>query len=171
MITLRKAKEEDLPVIQRIGTIVYGPTYTHLIGQEQVDFMLDKYYSIVALTQQLMEGHTFLIAQDGDKDLAFASYSLEERNQHSVVKLHKLYVLPDAHGKGLGKLLVNEVRNKAIDLGAESLELNVNRYNKAKDFYEKAGFIIKETVDIEIGNGFFMNDYVMALPLAPVKPV
>jgi len=41
----------------------------------------------------------------------------------------------------------------------------VNRYNKAKDFYEKAGFIIKETADIEIGGGFFMNDYVMELPI------
>jgi hypothetical protein len=42
----------------------------------------------------------------------------------------------------------------------------VNRYNKAKDFYEKAGFKIIETVDIEIGNGFYMNDYVMELPLS-----
>ncbi|MBB6273533.1 ribosomal protein S18 acetylase RimI-like enzyme [Pedobacter cryoconitis] len=170
MITLRKAKEEDLTVIQRIGTITYGPTYTHLLGQEQVDFMLDKFYSIIALTKQMMEGHTFLIAQEGDTDLAFVSYSLEEHGKHSIIKLHKLYVLPEAHGKGLGKLLINEVRNKGIESGAESLRLNVNRYNKAKDFYEKAGFIIKETVDIEIGNGFFMNDYVMALPLVPVKP-
>ncbi|QNK62714.1 GNAT family N-acetyltransferase [Pedobacter sp. PAMC26386] len=170
MITLRKAKEEDLAVIQQIGTITYGPTYGHLIGQEQVDFMLDKFYSIVALTQQLMEGHTFLIAQEGDKDLAFVSYSVEEHAKHLIVKLHKLYVLPEAHGKGLGKFLINEVRNKAIEAGAESLVLNVNRNNKAKDFYEKAGFIVKETVDIEIGNGFFMNDYVMALPIVPVNP-
>ena len=66
----------------------------------------------------------------------------------------KLYVLPEAHGKGLGKLLMNEVRNKAMEAGADSLELNVNRYNNAKDFYEKIGFVVKETVDIEIGNGF-----------------
>ncbi|MBB6499666.1 GNAT family N-acetyltransferase [Pedobacter cryoconitis] len=168
MITLRKAKEEDLPVIQQIGTITYGPTYTPLIGQEQVDFMLDKFYNIFALRQQLIDGHTFLIAQEEGKDLAFASYSIGDHD--SVIKLHKLYVLPEAHGKGLGKLLINEVRNKAIEAGAKSLELNVNRYNKAKDFYEKAGFKIKETVDIEIGNGFFMNDYVMALALAPQDP-
>jgi len=164
MITLRKAKEEDLPIIQTIGTTTYGPTYTHLLGQEQVDYMLGKFYSIAALRQQLMEGHIFLIAQEGTKDLAFASYGMLEKESKSV-KLHKLYVLPEAHGKGLGKLLINEVRNKAIEAGATGLQLNVNRYNKAKDFYEKAGFIIKETVDIEIGNGFFMNDYVMELPL------
>ena len=164
MITLRKAKEEDLSVIQRIGTATYWPTYGDLLGEEQLNYMLDKFYSIAALREQLMEGHVFLIAQEGDNDLAFASYSVF--NQGSLtVKLHKLYVLPESHGKGLGKFLINEVRDKALDLNAASLQLNVNRYNKAKDFYEKIGFLVKETVDIEIGNGFFMNDYVMELPL------
>lgn len=164
MIVLRNAKEEDLPVIQAIGTTTYGPTYTHLLGQEQVDYMLGQFYSIAALRDQMIEGHIFLIAQVNSKDVAFASYSLLEK-EYRIAKLHKLYVLPEAHGKGLGKFLINEVRNKAIEAGAKGLQLNVNRYNKAKDFYEKAGFIIKETVDIEIGNGYLMNDYVMELPL------
>jgi len=171
MITLRKAKEDDLAIVQHIGTFTYGPTYGHILDQVQIDYMLDQFYTIAALTKQLMEGHTFLIAQEGDQDLAFVSYSTIEHKEHIVAKLHKLYVLPEAHGKGLGKLLMNEVRNKAIEAGADSLELNVNRYNNAKAFYEKAGFVIKETVDIEIGNGFFMNDYVMALPLTPLKTV
>ncbi|HEY0177498.1 MAG TPA: GNAT family N-acetyltransferase [Pedobacter sp.] len=164
MISLRKAKEEDLPVIQRIGTATYWPTYGPLLGKEQVDYMLEKFYSIGALNAQLMEGHIFLIAHEDGKDLAFASYSVFNQG-YLAVKLHKLYVLPEAHGKGLGKFLINEVRDKALEMNASSLQLNVNRYNKAKDFYEKAGFITKETVDIEIGNGFFMNDYVMELPL------
>lgn len=164
MITLRKAKEEDLPVIQRIGTATYWTAYGDILAKEQLDYMLGKFYSIAALRDQLIEGHIFLIAQEGDTDIGFASYSVF--NQGSLtVKLHKLYVLAEAHGKGLGKLLVNEVRDKALELNAASLQLNVNRYNKAKDFYEKMGFVIKETVDIEIGNGFFMNDYVMELPL------
>ena len=164
MIALRNAKEEDLPVIQTIGTITFSPTYTHLLGQEQVDYMLGQFYSIAALRDQLIEGHIFLIAQLNSKDVAFASYSVLDK-VYRIAKLHKLYVLPEAHGKGLGKFLINEVRNKAIEASAKGLQLNVNRYNKAKDFYEKAGFVIKETVDIEIGNGYFMNDYVMELPL------
>lgn len=164
MISLRRAKEEDLPTIQAIGTTTYGPTYTHFLGQEQVDYMLGQFYSIAALTSQLIDGHIFIIAQEGSKDLAFASYAVIEKD-YRIVKLHKLYVLPEAHGKGLGKFLINEVRNKAEELGAKGLQLNVNRYNKAKDFYEKAGFKIIETVDIEIGNGFYMNDYIMELPL------
>jgi len=165
MISLRNAKEEDLAVIQAIGTTTYGPTYAHLLGQEQVDYMLNKFYSRSALLSQFIDGHNFIIAHDGGKDLAFASYSIVDHDNH-IVKLHKLYVLPEAHGKGLGKFLINEVVDKARDAGGQILQLNVNRYNKAKDFYEKAGFKIKETADIEIGGGFFMNDYIMELPIA-----
>ena len=164
MISLRRAKEGDIPSIRAIGTITYGPTYVPLLGQEQVDYMLDKFYSVAALTEQFIAGHIFLIAKEGAKDIGFASYQIIDAD-YKIVKLHKLYVLPEAHGKGLGKFLINEVRDKAIEAGAKGLRLNVNRYNKAKDFYEKAGFKVKETVDIEIGNGFFMNDYVMELPL------
>lgn len=165
MISLRKAKEADLHIIQSIGTTTYGPTYLELLGQEQLDYMLGKFYSIAALRQQLIEGHNFIIAETAGKDLAFASWSRVDEDGHLAVKLHKLYVLPEAHGKGLGKLLINEVRDKALDLGAKSLILNVNRYNKALEFYQRAGFKIKETVDIEIGNGFFMNDYILELAL------
>jgi GNAT superfamily N-acetyltransferase len=165
MISLRKAKESDLPVIQAIGTAVYGPTYVPILGQVQVDYMLDKFYSIASLTQQLMEGHIFLIAEVAGKDVAFVSYSTFDEKGYPAVKLHKLYVLPEAHGLGIGKFLVHEVRDKALGLGAKGLILNVNRYNKALSFYERAGFKIKETVDIEIGNGFFMNDYILELPL------
>lgn len=46
-------------------------------------------------------------------------------------------------------------------MNATVLELNVNRQNKARIFYEKFGFVIVEEKDIPIGNGYFMNDYVM----------
>ena len=68
----------------------------------------------------------------------------------------------------MGKFLINEVVDRVREVDGRTLELNVNRANKAKDFYERAGFKIKETVDIEIGNGFQMNDYVMVMPILPV---
>lgn len=164
MILLRKAKEEDLPVIQAIGTETYYPTYEHLIGRPQVEYMLGKFYSLAALRAQLIAGHTFLIAKEGTRNLGFASYAMLNPSE---MKLHKLYVLPQAHGRGVGKLLINEVYQKARDAGAAFLLLNVNRYNKAKDFYEKAGFKIRETVDLDLGDGFLANDYIMELPLQP----
>jgi GNAT superfamily N-acetyltransferase len=75
-------------------------------------------------------------------------------------------VLPEHHGEGLGKFLINEVVNKVREAGGKTLELNVNRANDAKVFYERMGFTIKKTVDIAIGNGFFMNDYVMEMVIS-----
>ena len=45
------------------------------------------------------------------------------------------------------------------------IELNVNRQNNAVDFYKRLGFTILKEVDIPIGKGYFMNDYVMSLTL------
>jgi ribosomal protein S18 acetylase RimI-like enzyme len=41
----------------------------------------------------------------------------------------------------------------------------VNRHNRALHFYEKQGFKIIREEDIDIGSGYFMNDYVMELTI------
>ncbi|WP_133783874.1 GNAT family N-acetyltransferase [Pedobacter nutrimenti] len=165
MILLRKAKEQDIPLIREIAAITWGPTYVPIIGQEQVDYMLKNMYNDGVLLEQMMQGHVFLIAEIGKKDMGFAGYSITDHD-NKVYKLHKLYVLPEAHGKGVGKFLINEIVNAIREAGGKKLQLNVNRENNAKDFYERAGFQIKETVDLDIGNGFFMNDYVMEMDIS-----
>lgn len=160
MILLRKGKEKDLSSIQEMAKITWGPTYSGIISQEQIDYMLEMMYNKGTLLEQLLAGYLFLIAEIEDKDVGFASYSkLGESDE--VYKLHKLYVLPEAHGKGVGKLLINEVFDKVRAAGGKSLQLNVNRANKSTEFYKNAGFKIKETVMLEIGKGFFMDDYIM----------
>lgn len=160
MIYLRKAKEEDLPIIRAIAEQTWPTAYSDIISQEQITFMLDKMYGQAELREQLLHGHHFIVASELKEDVGFAGFSVINSETHTF-KLHKLYVLPKMHGKGVGKLLMNEVVSQVKAQGGEFLQLNVNRNNKAKDFYEKAGFKIKETVDLDIGNGFYMNDYVM----------
>ncbi len=164
MILLRKAKEQDLPIIQIIAALTWGPTYLPLLGKAQVDYMLEKIYSKSALTRQLSKGDYFLIANMNSVDVAFASFSVED-HETQVYKLHKLYVLPENHGEGLGRFLLNEVIKKVGEAGGKFLHLNVNRDNNARFFYESSGFKIIKTVDLDIGNGFFMNDYVMELAI------
>lgn len=160
MITIRKAKEQDIEIIRDIAAATWPSTYLDIIGQNQIDYMLDKMYNKGELLNQLMEGHIFLIAEDNENQFGFAGYSVVNHEQR-VYKLHKLYVLPSAHGKGVGKILINEVFNQVKDSGASALQLNVNKHNKAKDFYLKGGFTIKESVKIDIGEGYVMDDYVM----------
>jgi len=164
MITLRKAKEEDIQLIRDIADATWPDTYLRLIGQQQIDYMLEKMYSRGELLKQFMDGHTFLIAEEGEHEYGFAGYSIAD-HEARIYKLHKLYVLPSAHGKGVGKILINEVFNQVRDAGGSALQLNVNKQNKAKEFYLKAGFTVKESVKIDIGNGFFMDDYIMEIDI------
>lgn len=160
MITLRKAKEQDIEIIRDIAAATWPSTYLDIIGQAQIDYMLDKMYNHGELLKQFMEGHIFLIAEEGENQYGFAGYSIVDHEER-IYKLHKLYVLPSAHGKGVGKILINEVFNQVKDTGGTALQLNVNKHNKAKDFYLKGGFTVKESVKLDIGEGYFMDDYVM----------
>lgn len=167
MIVLRKAKEQDLAIITNLAEEIWPVTYGNYLSAEQIRYMLDKMYNKGELLLQMKKGHTFLIATEDDedgKDIGFVSFSVYKPEAYSY-KLHKLYVLPEKHGQGVGKILVNEVISSVKRLGGKTLQLNVNRNNNAKNFYEKMGFKIKETIDLDIGNGFLMNDYVMELLL------
>ncbi|MEJ2883817.1 GNAT family N-acetyltransferase [Pedobacter sp. GR22-6] len=164
MIILRKAKEEDISIIQDLAGRTWRITYAEYLSVEQIDYMLHKMYNKGELLSQMQGGHHFLIAGAEQTDLGFAGFSVIDAETRTY-KLHKLYVLSEAHGKGVGKLLINEVINLIKKEGGTAIQLNVNRNNKAADFYKKAGFEIKETVDLDIGNGFFMNDYVMEMTL------
>lgn len=164
MILLRKAKTEDMPIVADLAERIWPATYSAYISNEQLRYMLDLMYNQGELLSQLEKGYIFLMASDEDKDVGFACYSISD-TVNDIYKLHKIYVLPETHGKGVGKILMNEVVNLAKRNGGKSLELNVNKHNKAKDFYLKNGFKIKESVTIDIGNGFVMDDFVMELAL------
>jgi diamine N-acetyltransferase len=129
---------------------------------EQIQFMLHQFYRPDALLAQMRAGQQFLLAEINLVPLGFAAYSPIQDN---VWKLHKLYVLPHLQGKGIGSALLDVVKDTAIEGGASQLILNVNRNNPALHFYERYGFQRLRTEDIDIGSGFFMNDYVLGLSL------
>ncbi len=160
MILLRNGVENDLDRIREIAYETWPKAYAEVISAEQISYMLEKMYNKEELLLQFQQGYTFLIAEENEKAIGFAVFSNIDSAQH-IYKLHKLYVLPGYHGQGLGKLIINGVQDKVRQIGGKALELNVNRTNKATDFYKRAGFSIKEAVDLDIGNGFLMNDYVM----------
>jgi len=91
----------------------------------------------------------------------FASYGRRTEDP-TVYKLQKLYVLPENHGRGYGRLLIDEVKRRLIAENIKTLDLNVNRYNNAKSFYEKLGFSVIAQEDVPIGP-YWMNDFVMRL--------
>lgn len=172
-LEIRLATIEDRALIRSISERTWPSTYGHIISQEQIDFMLDWMYSDASLEEQIKKGHQFYIATLNGTDIGFCSVSVEQeekgndnstiQNQQKAFKLNKLYVLPSAHGTGSGKALLQKAIEVAKAEGAASIFLQVNKYNNAYAFYLKNGFIKETEFKFDIGNGFFMDDYVMRL--------
>ena len=159
----RKANVSDISLIQSIAEAAWRPTYGEILSEEQCVYMLDWMYNTQKLEEQINGNIQFIILENQDsKAIGYASF---EKTEDGNGKLHKIYTHPDFKQKGGGSVLLNEIINIAHSMNVKVLELNVNRYNTAVEFYLKKGFTIKEEIDLDVGNGFFMNDYVMSYEL------
>ena len=163
MISITKVGVESIPVIKDQAQITWAVAYASILSPGQMQYMLHLFYSENSLQKQMQDGHQFIIAYHGDIPVGFASYSPKNTDHPKVYRLHKLYINPDQQGKGIGKLLLNFIINEIKHRSATDLELNVNRNNKALHFYLNAGFVIIAEEDIDIGNDYFMNDYVLGM--------
>jgi len=159
------ASSQHMAALQDIVRQTWPVAYGDILSPAQIDYMIDRFYSTDALSRQMSEGQHFLLAFEQGAPAGFAGY--EVNIEPSTTKLHKLYVLPQMQGKGIGRSLLNTVKQAAEKADQQRLILNVNRYNKAIHFYEKNGFSIAYTEDIDIGQGYFMNDYVMEIAIHP----
>jgi GNAT superfamily N-acetyltransferase len=163
MRVIKDAVVSDLHIIRSLAFTIWHEAYRDILSPEQLEYMLGLFYSPASLRDQLVIlNHHFLIVTDKNIPVGFASYSPKDVNG-TTYRLHKIYVLPEQQGSGTGKFLLSYVIDTIKSLGATSLELNVNRHNKARKFYEKQGFVTEGEVDVDIGNGYFMNDYIMRL--------
>ncbi len=158
-VVIRKAGIMEIDTILKLAETVWPVTYKDILSGEQIEYMMNLFYSKASLREQF-DKHIFIIAYLDEEPVGFASYSVAAE---SVYKLHKLYVLTSVQGRGLGKALIDFIVTELQLSGGTALELNVNRNNKARMFYEKLGFEVLCEEDNDIGNGYWMNDYVMRL--------
>ena len=119
--------------------------------------MLGRFYSSDSLSTQMMDDQDFYFIQTDGEHLGFISFSEINPGEYF---LNKFYIDTELHGKGMGTrafhLLLANYPN------AEIVKLQVNRFNvKPINFYFKLGFTIEKAADFDIGDGYFMNDFVM----------
>lgn len=158
------ADKNQLHIVRDLAYKIWPVAYEDILSEAQLDYMLENFYTIHALEEQMGRDHIFLLAEEDGVFYGFAAYEIN-CNATGKTKLHKIYVLPETQGKGLGKLLLSEVEKAALIAGNSHLFLNVNRYNDAREFYKHLGFKIVHEEDIEIGQGYLMEDFVMEKPL------
>ncbi|MEH6306718.1 GNAT family N-acetyltransferase [Olivibacter sp. CPCC 100613] len=171
MLYIVEASPENIHIVQKIAYETWPATFDKILSSEQITYMLEMMYSTTSLLQQMTKlAHHFLLAMENNEYLGFISYELAYK-ETSQTKIHKIYILPQAQGRGVGKKLIKAVEDLAISKGDKSLLLNVNKYNEAEKFYARLGFNTIGTENIDIGSGFLMEDKIMCKKLTQDNPL
>lgn len=159
-------REDDLPALAELAGTIWRACYPGIISHAQIEYMLGKMYSLDVLRDEIRGRAIQFYGLRTDGRLAgFAS--IGPANVAGRMKLHKLYLLPNLHGHGLGTRLLNHCENEARRQGARRLILAVNKGNsKAISAYQRNGFTVTESVVTDIGGGYVMDDFIMAKELS-----
>jgi GNAT superfamily N-acetyltransferase len=162
-VNITKAGVEDLPLIHDMAQVVFRHTYRDILSSRQMEYMMEWMYSLPNLHKQLSDGHVYYIAYTSGRPCGYMSIQKEGIDSGVMVfHLHKLYVMPSEQGKGVGTLLFKQaVAHVSGCFKPSRIELNVNRMNAAVEFYRHIGMRILREGDFHIGEGFYMNDYIM----------
>ena len=164
MLTIRKATKEDCMLINRLASQVWEATYGHILSKEQLDYMFEWMYAPHNLIQQMNNGHVYFIGYKENEPLGYVSVEQQDKD---LFHLQKIYVLPSFQGCHAGSFLFKEAVKyiKSIHPAPCTMELNVNRENKALHFYRHMGMKKVREGDFPIGNGYYMNDYIMGIEI------
>lgn len=156
-IQLQKAKSEDIPLIISLAHKIWKAYYPAIITNEQIDYMLDKFYSTISLNKQMNDGQDFYLINSNSISVGYLSVAQQNQGDYF---LNKFYIDLDEHRKNIGESSFLLLLDLLPDLN--TIRLTVNRSNfKSINFYFKLGFIIEEVKDFDIGNNYFMNDFIM----------
>lgn len=165
-IHIAKASSKDILCIHDMAEVVFRHTYREILSSGQMEFMMDWMYSLANLQKQLDEGHVYYIAYRGGKECGYVSVQPDGAAEDGcpLYHLQKIYVLPSEQGHGIGRLLFDTAVSHVVNASGgrkARVELNVNRNNPSIGFYQHLGLQILRQGDFHIGNGFYMNDYIM----------
>lgn len=164
-MAISKATEADIPTIQNLAKESWNSAYANILEQEQIDYMLDLMYSESTLKTHFENpNYQYYLIQEDEVFLGFIGF--EFHNELETTKLHRIYFLKEAQGKGLGKKALEFVKTETQKSGDKRLTLTVNKNNNAKNFYESQGFKVYDEAIFDIGNGYVMDDYLMEFVIA-----
>jgi diamine N-acetyltransferase len=156
-VRLIEATAHDAGTIAKLAAHIWQQHYPQIIGQKQVDYMLALLYSEAALLKQMQEGQKFYLIALGELNAGYIAVSQKEQGHFF---LHKFYIDPSLQARGLGKTVFALVTAYFPDLTQWTLTVNRKNY-KSINFYFRLGFVIDAVADFDIGEGYFMEDFVM----------
>ena len=159
-ISFRRATLSDIPLIRSLAEAIWWRHYPDIISDAQIEYMLEMMYSERSITDQMQNGQNYTLVYTDDRPVGY--YAVSEKSP-SHFFLHKFYINVDKHRKGIGAAAFSHMLENDCK-GFKEITLQVNRRNtKAVNFYFKHGFVIDYAKDVDIGNGYSMDDFFMKL--------
>lgn len=161
MINFEKVLIDDTEAVEELSTLATGIVKEHydpIIGAEVNDYMINLFQSVSGIAEQLKNGYQYYVVRDknGNKIGFFAYYPREKD-----VYLSKFYLIKEQRGKGIARDILQFVIGKTKEYGFSSIVLNVNKYNYGAIMaYEKMGFRRIRGEKKDIGNGYYMDDWI-----------
>lgn len=155
---------EDIATIARLAHIIWNEHYVPIIGQAQVDYMVERFQNAEAMTAQIREGYEYFLMYSEGEPVGYSSIHAEPETGRMF--LSKLYVTRQMRGRGVGAFAMEHIESLCRERRLNTLWLNVNKYNPAVQAYRRLGFNIVQDIVTDIGGGFVMDDYRMEKSLA-----
>ncbi len=150
--------ENQIEIVAYLAREIWTEHYLPIIGKEQVDYMLGRFQSKSAISEQIRTGALYFLMKEDDEFIGY----LAVRPQEEELFLSKIYVKSSRRAKGYGKKAVHYAEGIAHERGLQKVVLTVNKNNaSAIRAYEKIGFRNVGSLIQDIGGGFIMDDYKM----------
>lgn len=154
----------DAETVAALADEIWNKHFVPIIGQRQVDYMLERYQSPGAVEEQIRKGYKYYIVLDNNKRAGYTAL-LPEESRGRVV-LSKIYIKEELRGQGLGSKTIEFVRDLSGEIGVNTIQLRVNRFNtQSIEWYKRRGFVVSDRMKQGIGKFFFMDDYIMTMRL------
>lgn len=159
--SLQTGDEQGIREMSAMAEEIVREHFDPIIGKEQNDYMIAMFQTPEAIRGQLEHGYRYYFAVNEGRNIGFLAFYPKS----DVMYLSKFYLYRSERGRGYSRQMLDFVRQNAEAEGLKAIELNVNRFNMAVQVYEKLGFHVIRTEKNDIGNGYYMDDYVFRLDL------
>ena len=149
-------EKKQIKEIERLANIIWREHYKSILSDQQIEYMLKNFQSEKVMAAQMNDGYTYFLINDCE-NIGYISYKITE----NTIFLSKIYILAEHRKKGHGKAVLEVLKKICVTEKYEKIWLTVNQHNKNTiEAYEKMGFVKDGSQIADIGDGFFMDDYI-----------
>ncbi len=155
--------DKDIQTVARLAAEIWTQHYVPIIGRDQVDYMLEKFQSPVAIREQINDGMEYF--QLRYERAAEGYFAVRQEPADCRLFLSKLYIRQEIRRRGLARQALDFILAHGRELSLRTLWLTVNIDNPAVEAYKKLGFRVTGSIVADIGSGFVMDDHRMELAI------